>query len=94
MCLETKCSLKLDSLPANGHLHPVIVKTSCEVTGSYPDACFWKQMRHAAYMSATPLSIRGSMCGAEQGLDKVRQPLGSKDACNDGQDEREERKKH
>lgn len=46
--LET-VSLKLDSLPANfGHLHPVIVNASCEVTRSHPDACHWKQAQRAA----------------------------------------------
>ena len=46
-------------------------------------------------MSVTPLSPRGSMWGEEQGLDKVMQPPGSRQACNEGgvrERERERRK--
>lgn len=55
VCLETKWSLKLDFLPANfGHLHPVIVNTSCEVAGSHPDARRWKQMQGAGLYVSCP----------------------------------------
>lgn len=70
-------SSNLDSLPANfGHLHPAIVKTSCEVEGPHPDACHWKQMQRAVFVSATPLSLCGFFRGEVRRLDNMKQPPG------------------